>query len=352
MIGILQGQDDAMPYEEGEVELIKPIFETEPLNDAQVKSYLRSSKYRNWGIDATGIGAIKETYSGKGARVCICDDGIPQHKDSKDKVKLSHNATDEANTRGSHVEHVFGISLEVAPDAEYYFSKVLRASGSGSTIDVAEGIRWCANQNVHAINLSLGSRVRSPSVEAAVKYAVDKGIYVVCAAGNDGTGDNDNIGHPARMDEVYAIGATNKSTQVAYFSSSGPEGDIVAPGQDIMSNWVNDTYRSISGTSMSAPFVAGVIALLVEMQGGDVIPVGDLETRLEATTFDIAPDGFDRYSFFGIITPDLFSQNPDNPVDDPPVVDDPGKRRFNWLWIGVAILGIVIVFSVVRMLNS
>lgn len=144
--------------------------------------------------------------------------------------------------------------------------KVLSSKGWGTMADVAEGIRWAADNGAQVINLSLGSSSKSGVVENAVNHAMKKGVTVVAAAGNSGR----SVGFPAAYPGVIAVSATDKNDNIAYFSSRGPEVTIGAPGvnvvqQTICENGKNkcEIFGAFNGTSMASPHVAGAAAILV-----------------------------------------------------------------------------------------
>jgi subtilisin family serine protease len=157
----------------------------------------------------------------------------------------------------------FGVT-GVAYDAKIMPVKVLGPDG-GSYADVAAGIRYAANNGAQVINLSLGGSFSSSVVSDAVRYAVvEKGAVVVMAAGNQGLSQP---GFPANLARTYgiAVGAVDRSDRLASFSNRAgrtPLDYVVAPGVGIRSTTPDNTYSSYNGTSMAAPHVAGVVALM------------------------------------------------------------------------------------------
>lgn len=161
----------------------------------------------------------------------------------------------------------------VAPKANLVIGKVLGDSGSGSSQSVAAGVKWAADQGVDIISMSLGSSQPDSSIKSAIQYAVGKGVYVVCAAGNDGPGPN-TVDYPGRWPEVIAVASTNQAGQVSNYSSRGPEVDIAAPGEQIVSTYLNGTLAKLSGTCLAkGSYVYGPSGpmRIEDVQAGDVV---------------------------------------------------------------------------------
>lgn len=174
--------------------------------------------------------------------------------------------------------------------------KVLNNSGGGSYANVAAGILWAADHGAQVINLSLGGAAPSVTLQDAVLYAYNKGILLVAASGNNGGAQ---VLYPARYPEVMAVGATNFSNQPSSISNYGPEVDVAAPGENIYSLWPGG-YFTQSGTSMSAPFVSGLAAILFSFTSD----AGVVRNAIESTALDVGPVGWDLYSGAGLIQMD------------------------------------------------
>ena len=174
--------------------------------------------------------------------------------------------------------------------------KVLSARGFGSVADIAESIRFAADNGAKVINMSLGGSRSSKILGNAVKYAVGKGVTVVCAAGNDGRG---KVSYPAAYPGAIAVAATQFDRTTTFYSNWGKEIDVAAPGGNtrvdqnndglpdgVMQNTIQignpsqNDYLLFMGTSMASPHVAGVAALVVERGVTDPAAV---EKVLEAT---------------------------------------------------------------------
>jgi thermitase len=142
--------------------------------------------------------------------------------------------------------------------------KVLNDDGSGTWSAVANGIIWAADNGANVTNMSFGGTSHSATVEDAVNYAWGRGVVLVAAAGNN---NSSTLVYPAAYVNVIAVGATDRNDARASFSSFGTRVDVAAPGVDILSTFPRDRrgrdrYAWRSGTSMSAPFVAGLAGLV------------------------------------------------------------------------------------------
>ncbi|MGB3266310.1 MAG: S8 family peptidase [Microcoleus sp.] len=195
-----------------------------------------------------------------------------------DFVGNDNNPMDEKFLRNGqlfgHGTHVAGaIAAErngfhitgVAPDAKIMPVRVLPTFGFGNSINVAAGIRYAADNGANVINYSAGGWFPSREIDDAIKYATDKGVVVVMSAGNDGFSKPD---YPARNADSFgiAVGAVDRNSKMADFSNragSAPLDYVIAPGVDILSTTPNNTYKTYEGTSMAAPHVAGVAALVL-----------------------------------------------------------------------------------------
>lgn len=132
--------------------------------------------------------------------------------------------------------------------------------GVGTDADIAAGITWAVDQGVDIINLSLGGPNSNPVQQAAINHAVMNDVLVVAAMGND---NSSAPSYPAAYPNVFAVGAIDQFDNRAFFSNFGPHIDVVAPGVSINSTYWDDTYTNLDGTSMAAPHVAGLAALIL-----------------------------------------------------------------------------------------
>jgi thermitase len=167
--------------------------------------------------------------------------------------------------------------------------KVLGDNGSGTWSSVANGIIWAADNGARVINLSLGGTSHSTTLENAVNHAWGRGAVIVAAAGNSNTS---TLTYPAAYANVIAVGATDQNDARASFSNFGTWVDVAAPGVDILSTTPRvgrtDQYATKSGTSMAAPFVAGLAGLVWTTGWGTSNTA--VRDRIQATVDPIVTD--------------------------------------------------------------
>lgn len=172
---------------------------------------------------------------------------------------------DDCNGHGTHVAGTAaGSTWGIAKRAHLYAVRVLGCGGSGSTSGVIAGVQWVADNHIQpaVANMSLGGG-SSEALDTAVREAVNRGVTMVVAAGNDNA--NACNGSPNRVAEAITVGATDNQDRRSSFSNFGTCNDLFAPGTSITSAWhTGDTAtNTISGTSMAAPHVAGAAALIL-----------------------------------------------------------------------------------------
>jgi subtilisin len=259
----------------------------------------RSSQKTSWGyIDIAADSAHDLGVTGEGVDIAVLDTGVDtRHSDLRiaggiDCTDWWPWSTDYDDDNG-HGTHCAGIAtahdngngvVGVAPDANLYAVKVLGNSASGFWSDAIQGIDWCISNRIPIISMSLGGDSIPSALRDSLQRAVDNGHLVVAAAGNrgnDGDGDCDerNVDAPARNRNVLAVGASTSDGDVATFSSVGRRTELTAPGTGIYSTYKGNSYATMSGTSMAAPHVAGVAALVWQAAGYGK-PSGDEGARV------------------------------------------------------------------------
>lgn len=163
-----------------------------------------------------------------------------------------------------HGTHVAGTVLQIAPDARILPVKVLNSDGVGDTFSVTASIYYAVEQGAGVINLSLGTTYESIAIQTAVDDASAGGVIVVAAAGNGNR--SQPVDYPASADSVISVASITAGADKAVYSNYNDRVDISAPGDDVASAYPGGRYTTASGTSMSAPIVAGGIALILERQ--------------------------------------------------------------------------------------
>ena len=154
---------------------------------------------------------------------------------------------------------VASVITRINPNVELVIAKVLNYWGEGTPNTTADGIRYCVNQGCKIINCSVAGPP-SKKLEEAVRYANDKEVIVVAASGNDG---KTTKYYPACYPDVVTVGAADNEGNRADFSTHNECVDTLALGVDIEVAFRDGTIKD-SGTSFSAPLIAGKISLLIE----------------------------------------------------------------------------------------
>ncbi|MBW1939546.1 MAG: S8 family serine peptidase [Deltaproteobacteria bacterium] len=294
-----------------------------------------------WGISHIGSESVHEgLFKGYGVKVAIIDTGIDDsHGDLANNYAGGYdfaNGDDDPDDDNSHGTHVAGIVaaddnsngiIGVAPDAELFALKILDASGTGWDYDVVAALQWIADYNsvnpyspIRITNNSYaGSDLNTETVKNAFDYLASAGVLHVAAAGNSGNvpGRGDNVDYPGRFESVIAVAATDDRDRRAFFSSTGPDVELSAPGVSIESTVPGTEWSTglKSGTSMASPHVAGVAALV--MATGMTDP-DQVRNRLITTADDLGDVGKDDKYGWGLV--DANEAVYCGPVDNPPTV--------------------------------
>ncbi|GGN98878.1 S8 family peptidase [Saccharibacillus kuerlensis] len=233
------------------------------------------------GVQLIQAPALWERTRGAGVTIAILDTGCDtKHPDLADRIIGGYNFTndDDGSTDiyedyNGHGTHVAGTiagansgsgAVGVAPEAKLLILKVLNGEGSGAHDWVIGGIDYAVQQGVDIISMSLGGPDDLPDLHAAIQRAVEAGVLVVCAAGNEGDANEttNEYGYPGYYNEVISVGSVNLALQASAFSNSNNEVDLVAPGEGIFSTYPGGGYATLSGTSMATPHVSGALALI------------------------------------------------------------------------------------------
>jgi subtilisin family serine protease len=265
-------------------------------------------------INADDVWAIG--YDGSGVKMAILDTGVDDsHIELSDSVVAKRNfVRGPGSDKHGHGTHVSGIvtangvyqiqgnyATGVAPGADIIVGKVCGFSGCPES-SIMAGIEWAVAQDADVLTLSLGGgnfggHCDSDPLAAKLNWAVSQGLIVTVSSGNDGAG----VSSPACASGAIAVGATDKSDVRPGWSNFGSALDIVAPGVNILSTYSCDAagdcgsywYAWMSGTSMSAPHVAGTAALI--LQKNPSYTVDDVKNALYNSAVDFGDAGYDVY---------------------------------------------------------
>jgi subtilisin family serine protease len=208
------------------------------------------------GIDDDGNGYVDDIHGWDFVR----NDGDPDDQDG--------HGTHVAGTVAARGDDGYGV-VGTAFGARVMTLKFLEGRWGGSTYDAAAAIHYAVNEGAHVINASWSGPGYSTMLRNAINYARSRGVVFVAASGNEGR-NNDRVStYPANYDlaNVISVGATDRRDRLASFSNYGStQVDLAAPGEDIVSTVPGPDWAYMSGTSMAAPCVSGVAALLLGAQ--------------------------------------------------------------------------------------
>ncbi|MCH1625591.1 S8 family peptidase [Ferdinandcohnia quinoae] len=242
--------------------------------------------------------------------IAVIDTGVDlDHPDLAGRITNGYNLVKENQTPdddNGHGTHVAGIIASKTNNHEgiagiTWFNpimpiKAMGPDGYGSSFDIARGIIWATDNGADVINMSLGNYQKSKMLKHAVDYAYQRDVIMVAASGND---NSSQPSYPAAFPQVLSVAAVDDNGDRAEFSNYGNYIDVSAPGVDIPSTYIDHQYAALSGTSMAAPHVTALAALIrsrnPSLSNKEVIKI------IKQTSIDLGKAGKDNLFGEGLI---------------------------------------------------
>ncbi len=292
----------------------------EKLLKYNVKSIVQDTggERMDYGVRMAGANLEWHESMGEGIKIGVIDSGVDlYHPDLAGRVKKIRNFTspdsDDVTDENGHGTHVAGIIaankngsgiVGVAPMASLYIAKAFGKNGTADDEAVAKSLNWLTSQKVNIINMSFSSN-KMPTYYDEIKKAYDKGIIIICAAGNSGNVKNRQIGFPGRFPETISVASVDAGGRVSAFSSKNVNADIAAAGYEILSCFPGGKYARFSGTSMAAPIISGAAAILqrkAKNRMGRFLTPDEMKTVLCMHCEDIGKKGPDGAAGCGLFS--------------------------------------------------
>ncbi|WP_226618589.1 S8 family peptidase [Cytobacillus firmus] len=273
----------------------------------------------SWGYKSVKADISKSMgLTGKGVKVGVIDTGIKiDHPDLKVAGGISfvddQSSYHDDEGHGTHVAGIIGAqdnsfgTVGVAPLVKLYAIKSLDSSGLGNQSDIVAGIEWAIQQDLDIINLSITANQGSYLLQQVIDKAYSKGIIIVAASGNALTplSSTTDVLFPARYPNVIAVGSVDAKKVKSSFSYFGPSLELVAPGEEVFSTYsgyvdgVLQDYAIMDGTSMAAPYVAGIAALY--KQAYPEKSHKEIRVLMQKSAIDLGKKGKDSDYGYGMV---------------------------------------------------
>ncbi|MYV57963.1 type VII secretion-associated serine protease mycosin [Streptomyces sp. SID3212] len=320
---------------------------------------------RPWALQRVLLDELWSQSTGKGVRVAVIDTGVdvrnPQLtpavdvKSGRNKMKrglkddfggtIERGKEDGTSDTVGHGTKVAGIIaarpregtgfVGLAPGATIIPIQQNDAEGHGTAETLADAITYAVEARADIINISQDTANAvepAPELKQAVDNALDQDVVVVASAGNDGLGGNVKETYPASYEGVLAVASSDRNNERAAFSQSGEFVGVAAPGVDMVSTVPGGGHCADNGTSFSAPYVAGVAAL-IKGKHPDWTPK-QIVAQIEQTA-ERSIAGHDRLVGWGVVDPVRALTEDDKPLDAPVAdrgadpVEAPAAARFH-----------------------
>ncbi|MBX4151624.1 MULTISPECIES: S8 family peptidase [Paenibacillus] len=247
-----------------------------------------------WGIKQIKAPQAWSISTGHRMKIAVIDTGVDfAHPDLKYSLTRGINLVHrnippyDDNGHGTHISGTIAAAnstqgmIGVAPRSVVYPVKAFDHNGSAFVSDIILAIDWCVRAEIDIINMSFGMQTRSRTLLDIVGKANQAGVIIVASSGNDGK--RRTADYPARYPQTISVGATDRNRKIPSFSNRGQFVDIYAPGDKIVSAWLQGKYHEMSGTSMATSHVSGAIALLLA-QKPDLKKTATIKALLRRTS--------------------------------------------------------------------
>ncbi|NEW09151.1 S8 family serine peptidase [Paenibacillus sp. SYP-B3998] len=224
---------------------------------------------KSWGYDFLHADELHENNNyGQGIKIAVLDTGIDSLNNDlhvTGGVSFPSGSYEDVQGHGTKVAGIIASQINkigikgIAPSSELYAVKVLGDKGEGYYSQIISGIDWAIDNHMNIINMSFGGLEESQALSEALQQAWQAGILLISAAGNDGI---NTLRYPANSETVLSVGSINQDLSVSSFTNYGERLELLAPGTDILTTSVGNSYVKVWGTSASSAFVAGAAALV------------------------------------------------------------------------------------------
>ena len=315
----LRKHEHVAVVEPNHVRRLPPVRYAQSITDS-VPAEGSSPEALTWCLTAIGLAADGSEPTGAGVKVAVLDTGLDlTHPDFDGRVETVNTrgfvpgvqGVQDDNGHGTHcsgiaagplLPHGGGARFGVAPGATLIIGKVLDKHESGTDDHILDGIDWAVDQGARVISMSLGSprdenAAYSKAYETIAASVAQDGTLIVGAAGNDSERNSFRrpVNNPAACPSILAVAALDRFNGITPFSAATLDTigqvDIGAPGDGVVSTWLGGKYRASSGTSMAAPHVVGVAALLLELH--PTLTVIELADMLRSIAVGVGLDASD-----------------------------------------------------------
>lgn len=255
---------------------------------------------RQWALAKIEAEGAWKVSTGSDVIVAVIDSGVDlDHPELSGRVLAGYdfvNEDTEANDDYGHGTLVAGVVAAAAHNARGIAGlawnakilpvKVLDHQGQGVSSNLTCALYWAADEGADVINISIISFGPSFGMQSAINYAANEGALIFSASGNLYEQGNP-VTYPAALENVIAVGATDKDDAHAWFSSAGTFVDVAAPGVSILSPFppTHDEYRSVNGTSLATPHVVGLAALVLSAAPG--LSSEEVEVVIQQSAVDL-----------------------------------------------------------------